>query len=83
MLEVFVKKDVQKQQLEVFYQKGFLKISQNSQENTCARVCFLIELQASGSNFFINISKKSLSWLVWSIIRGVVKREGGLLPFPT
>ena len=51
MMEVFVKKDVQKQQLEVFYQKGFLKISQNSQENTCARVCFLIELQASGSNF--------------------------------
>ena len=51
MMEVFVKKDVQKQQLEVFYQKVFLKISQNSQENTCARVCFLIELQASGSNF--------------------------------
>ena len=28
--------------------KVFLKISQNSQENTCARVSFLIKLQASG-----------------------------------
>ena len=27
----------------------FLKISQNSQENTCARVYFLIKLQASPS----------------------------------
>ena len=26
----------------------FLKISQNSQENTCARVSFLMKLQASG-----------------------------------
>ena len=26
--------------------KGFLKISQNSQENTCARVSYLIKLQA-------------------------------------
>ena len=26
----------------------FLEISQNSQENTCARVSFLIKLQASG-----------------------------------
>ena len=29
----------------------FLKISQNSQENTCARVSFLIKLQASPCNF--------------------------------
>ena len=28
--------------------KVFLKISQNSQENTCARVSFLIKLRASG-----------------------------------
>ena len=28
--------------------KVFLEISQNSQENTCARVSFLIKLQASG-----------------------------------
>ena len=31
---------------EVFSKKGFLKISQNSQESTCARVPFLIKLQA-------------------------------------
>ena len=28
-------------------QKVFLEISQNSQENTCARVSFLIKMQAS------------------------------------
>ena len=27
----------------------FLQISQNSQENTCARVSFLIKLQAEGN----------------------------------
>ena len=31
----------------------FLKISQNSQENTCARVCFLIKLQAEAQVFFL------------------------------
>ena len=36
---------VQKQPQEVFYKKVFLKISQNSQENTCAGVSFLIKLQ--------------------------------------
>ena len=30
---------------EVFYKKVFLKILQNSQENTCARASFLIDLQ--------------------------------------
>ena len=34
----------QKQPPEVFY-KVFLEILQNSQENTCARVSFLIKLQ--------------------------------------
>ena len=33
--------------MEVLYKKGVLKISQNSQENTSARVSFLIKLQAS------------------------------------
>ena len=32
---------------EVFVKKVFLEISQNSQENTCARVSFLMRLQAS------------------------------------
>ena len=34
---------------EVFGKKGVLKISQNSQENTCTRVSFLIKLQASAT----------------------------------
>ena len=33
---------------DVFCKKVFLEISQNSQKNTCARVSFLIKLQASG-----------------------------------
>ena len=33
--------------------KVFLDISQNSQENTCARVPFLIKLQASGTGIFL------------------------------
>ena len=38
--------------------KVFLKISQNSQENTCARASFLIKLQASVCNF---IKKETLA----------------------
>ena len=34
-----------------FVKKVFLKISQNSQENTCARVSFLIKSQAEACNF--------------------------------
>ena len=37
-----------KQPPEMLYKKMFWKISQNSQENICARVCFLITLQARG-----------------------------------
>ena len=33
----------------MFLKKVLLKISQNSQENTCARVSFLIKLQASST----------------------------------
>ena len=40
--------------------KVFLEMSQNSQGNTCARVSFLITLQASGCNF---ISKKTVAQL--------------------
>ena len=35
---------------EVFLKKVSLEISQNSQKNTCARVSFLIKLQASGQS---------------------------------
>ena len=38
---------IQKQPPEVF-----LEISKNSQENTCARVSFLIKLQASGQQLY-------------------------------
>ena len=31
--------------------KGVLEISENSQKNICARVSFLIKLQAEGCNF--------------------------------
>ena len=41
---------------DVFCKKVFLEISQNSQKNTCARVSFLIKLQASG------ISKNTFSY---------------------
>ena len=33
---------------DVLWKKVFLKIPQNSQENTCARVSFSIKLQGSG-----------------------------------
>ena len=36
----------------VLCKKVFLEISQNSQENTCARVSFLINLQASGLQLY-------------------------------
>ena len=38
--------------------KEFLEILQNSQENTCARVTFLIKLQTSACNF---IEKETLA----------------------
>ena len=46
-----VKTKQQKKTLEaatrgILCKKLFLEISQNSQENTCARVCFLIKMQA-------------------------------------
>ena len=38
----------------------FLEISQNSQENICARISFLIKLQAEACNF---IKKETLAQL--------------------
>ena len=38
--------------------KVFLETSQNSQENTCVRVSFLIKLQAAACNF---IKKETLA----------------------
>ena len=63
-----------------FVKKLFLKTSQNSQENTFARVSFLIELQASTYNFikketltqvfsceFCKISKNTFSYRTASV----------------
>ena len=44
--------------------KTFLKISQNSQENTCARVSFLTKLQALACNFIKNRDPGHMSFLV-------------------
>ena len=68
---VFAMSAFQKQPPEVFFQKFlFLKISQNSQENTRARVSFLITLHAlvlelhykrySGTGVFLCICAKCL-----------------------
>ena len=43
---------------EVFCEKGVLKIWENSQEDTCARVSFLIKLQAGACKF---IKKETLA----------------------
>ena len=53
---------VLKQRAEAVAQRCFIKtvlleISQNSQENTCARVSFLIKLQTKANNF---IEKETL-----------------------
>ena len=47
-----------KQPLEQSTKKMFLQISQNSQENTCVRVSFLIKLQVSGNTFLQNTSRR-------------------------
>ena len=52
---------MQKQPPEVFYEKRkkvFLKISQNSQENTCGRVSFFIK-ETLAQMFFCEISKNT------------------------
>ena len=36
--------------------KGFLEISQNSQENNCARVSFLIKLQAGQASLSLQLN---------------------------
>ena len=43
---------IQKQPPKVFYKKEVLKVLQNSQENICTIVSFLINLQASGQQLY-------------------------------
>ena len=52
MVIIIVKQEVVVEGCSV--KKVFLKISQNSQENTSARVSFLIKLQASGQSLLFN-----------------------------
>ena len=47
----------------VLCKKVFLEISQNSQENTCARVSFLIKLQTSGLRPATLLKKETLAQL--------------------
>ena len=51
--------------------KVFLKISQNSQGKTCARVSFLIKLQASAYNF---IKKETLAQVFSCEFREILKK---------
>ena len=43
---------ITRKSLNVFCKKVFLEISQNSRENTCVRVSFLIKLQAQGQQLY-------------------------------
>ena len=52
--------------------KVFLEISQSSQENTCARVTFLIKLQASGFQLFL---KKTLVQMFFSCEHGEISKN--------
>ena len=72
--------------------KVFLKILQNSQENTCGRVSFLIKLQAEACNFikketltqefsyeFFEISKNTFSYRTPPVaVSGTCKLPGKL-----
>ena len=54
--------DDEKQPTEVFKKKVFLKNSQNWQENTCVRLSFLINLQASACS---SIEKEALVQVIF------------------
>ena len=47
--------------------KVFLKVSQNSQKNTCARVSFLIKLQTSGNFIKKEALAQVFSYEIWEI----------------
>ena len=81
---------------EVFCKKGVLKISQNLLENTCARVFFLVKLQALLKKrlwhrcFLVNFLKflrtpfftEHLWWLVLYMIKPSRHYEFGILKSP-
>ena len=61
----------------VLQKKAFLKISQNSQENTCARVSFLIKFYFFKNTFLRPIKKTWYDWLINYIPESVTKIVGG------
>ena len=52
----------------VLWKKVLIEISQNSQENTCARGSFLIKLQASGLQIYLKRASGTgvFLWILWS-----------------
>ena len=60
----------QNQLLKVLYEKKvFLKISQNLQGNTCARVAFLIKLQNLVADIIFGITQKLLYITLSNLVR--------------
>ena len=55
-VDVFRTPQIEAATRDVLQKKLFFEILQNSQENTCARVSFLIKLQAWGNTFLQNTS---------------------------
>ena len=67
---------LQKQSSEgILLKKVFLEILQNSQENTCARVSFLIKLQASSGRLLLVIVLSMLlfEFFTWRILLEALK----------
>ena len=57
---------------ELFYKKGVLKVSQNWQENICARVSFLIKLQVEICIFIKkNTLMRVFSSEFWKIFKNI------------
>ena len=68
---------IQKQPPEVFCEKVFLEISQNSQESTCARVSFLIKWHRCFPVNFVKFLKtpffkEHLWWLLLNVIWKII-----------
>ena len=55
--------------------KVFLKISQNSQVNTCARVSFLIKLQAWGLQLYYKTLAQVFSCEICEIFKNTLFKE--------
>ena len=74
-LQVFPK--IRSSRPEVFCKKKvFLKFLQNSQENTCARVSFLIKLEAEACNFIKKVTQAQVfSCIICEIFQNTFLKE--------